>query len=278
MTCSPGRSWPQPPGLPRLPVPGVDFDRCVAEPRSAENWRAFLWHSGGTGASARSHTCKGRLPTGSQRQCRRWDGGQHSGPPGVGGAVPQTASYLRDQALQFRPAELRRTFARRVSSATEDTVVFALGLHGGIFITSNPPQGHGAKWRQQVIQQGIGECELMAARCRRDSSHRAWRAAVNPSRIRWEAWAYRPRIPGAWCPSRCSARISGMPSSAIHTAGSRGHGSTGCRAPSAMICAMSSSLNRRCLPMNVQGIARAAALARSQDSRILKISAASAGV
>ncbi len=30
--------------------------------------------------------------------------------------------------------------------------------------------------------------------------------------------------------------------------------------------------------MNVQGIARAAALARSQDSRILKISAASAGV
>jgi hypothetical protein len=32
-----------------------------------------------------------------------------------------------------------------------------------------------------------------------------------------------------------------------------------------MICAMSSSLNRRCLPMNVQGIARAAALARSQE-------------
>ena len=30
--------------------------------------------------------------------------------------------------------------------------------------------------------------------------------------------------------------------------------------------------------MNVQGIARAAALARSHDSRILKISAASAGV
>jgi hypothetical protein len=28
--------------------------------------------------------------------------------------------------------------------------------------------------------------------------------------------AYRPRIPGTWCPSRCSARISGMPSSAIH--------------------------------------------------------------
>ena len=30
--------------------------------------------------------------------------------------------------------------------------------------------------------------------------------------------------------------------------------------------------------MNVQGIARAAALARSQDSRILKISAASASI
>ena len=46
----------------------------------------------------------------------------------------------------------------------------------------------------------------MAARCRRDSSHRAWRAVVSFSRICWEAWAYRPRIPGTWCPSRCSAR------------------------------------------------------------------------
>jgi hypothetical protein len=56
----------------------------------------------------------------------------------------------------------------------------------------------------------------MAARCRRDFSHRAWRAAVSFSRICCEAWAYRPRMPGTWCPSRCSARISGMPSSAIH--------------------------------------------------------------
>ena len=45
-----------------------------------------------------------------------------------------------------------------------------------------------------------------------------------------------------------------------------------------MIWAMSSSLNRRCLPTKVQGIARAAALWRSHDSRMFKIPAASAGV
>jgi len=40
---------------------------------------------------------------------------------------------------------------------------------------------------------------------------------------------------------------------------------TGWRAPAFMISAMSSSLNRRCLPTNVQGIKRALALVLSHD-------------
>jgi hypothetical protein len=58
-----------------------------------------------------------------------------------------------------------------------------------------------------------GECGLIRARSRRDSSQRAWRAAVRSSRIWCDTWAYRPRIPGTSWPSLCSARISGMPSS-----------------------------------------------------------------
>jgi hypothetical protein len=41
---------------------------------------------------------------------------------------------------------------------------------------------------------------------------------------------------------------------------------------------VSDSLKRRCLPMNVHGIARAVAIVLSQDSRTRRISAASAGV
>jgi hypothetical protein len=50
----------------------------------------------------------------------------------------------------------------------------------------------------------------------------------------------------------------------------------GCRAPAFMIAAMSSPLNRKCLPMNVHGIIRAAAFVLSHDSRTLRIPAASA--
>jgi hypothetical protein len=49
---------------------------------------------------------------------------------------------------------------------------------------------------------------------------------------------------------------------------------TGWRAPAFMIAAMSSSLNRRCLPMNVHGMTRAAAFILSHDSRTLSIPAA----
>src|SRR6185312_3653836 len=45
---------------------------------------------------------------------------------------------------------------------------------------------------------------------------------------------------------------------------------TGSRAPALMISARSSSLKRRCLPTNVQGIKRAVALVLSQDSRTLR--------
>jgi hypothetical protein len=62
---------------------------------------------------------------------------------------------------------------------------------------------------------GTGECGLMAARLRRDSSQRACSACFRSSRILSETWAYSPRIPGTWWPRRCSARISGIPSSAI---------------------------------------------------------------
>ncbi len=54
------------------------------------------------------------------------------------------------------------------------------------------------------------------ARWRSDCSQRPCRAVSSSSLIRWEAWAYKPRIPGTSWPSRCSARISGMPSSTIH--------------------------------------------------------------
>jgi hypothetical protein len=53
---------------------------------------------------------------------------------------------------------------------------------------------------------------------------------------------------------------------------------TGCRSPARMISAISSSLKRRCLPMNVHGISRADALVLSHDSRTLRILAASATV
>ncbi len=45
-----------------------------------------------------------------------------------------------------------------------------------------------------------------------------------------------------------------------------------------MIASTSSSLKRKCLPMKVHGITRAAAFFRSQDSGTFSSSAASAGV
>jgi hypothetical protein len=45
-----------------------------------------------------------------------------------------------------------------------------------------------------------------------------------------------------------------------------------------MIAAMSSPLNRKCLPMNVHGIKQAAALVLSHDSLTFRIPAASAAV
>jgi hypothetical protein len=58
------------------------------------------------------------------------------------------------------------------------------------------PAGVARNGASKLSSSGTGECGSMAARCRRDSSHRAWRVAVSLSRIGWEAWAYRPRIPG----------------------------------------------------------------------------------
>ncbi len=74
------------------------------------------------------------------------------------------------------------------------------------------PPGPVRNCASRLSSSGTGEWGSRAARSRRDcstgpgerpSGHRASAASA--------AWAYRPRMPGTWCPSRCSAGISGMP-------------------------------------------------------------------
>jgi hypothetical protein len=62
---------------------------------------------------------------------------------------------------------------------------------------------------------GTSERGAMAARSWSESSHQAWSACLRSSRIRSEAGCRGRACRGTWWPRRCSARISGMPSSAI---------------------------------------------------------------
>ena len=135
--------------------PGIDrFSTYAGRARRRKSPRqcaACSWHSDGTRASARNGTCRRPTATGGQRRRQRSDRGQLPRSLEVGGAAPQTVLISLDRTLQLLTAELRCAFAR--SSATEDTAVFAIGLRGGIFITSIPAWGHGAEGRQQVVQQ-----------------------------------------------------------------------------------------------------------------------------
>lgn len=80
---------------------------------------------------------------------------------------------------------------------------------GGVSRKATTTDSLRAGMRNGVSGSSSSECACRAA------SQRVCRAALRSSRIWSEAWAYRPRMPGTSWPGRCSARISGMLSSAI---------------------------------------------------------------